>query len=213
MSKRLNPGEQPGERTTAAQPDGPRRHHGGAAEPGHVPDGRRLPTGSPARPSPSTAARHSPRAAISTSCANGATRNGRRRATPSWRKTPRTGRQGARDPSRREVALRSKTGTGAMLAKSYPLIRPPIERGPCRVRRSIVPKSGRPDFGWSGEVGQAIFGWSGEVGQVRLRVEQWRSRAGPTSPGHLLPIERFARRGHAHKTHCFLSAMRTASDC
>ena len=42
MSKRIKPGDEAGARTTGAEPDGPRRHHGGAAEPRRVPDLRRL---------------------------------------------------------------------------------------------------------------------------------------------------------------------------
>ena len=42
MSKRLNPGEEPGARTKKRQSAGPRRHHGGAGEPRHLPDLRRL---------------------------------------------------------------------------------------------------------------------------------------------------------------------------
>ena len=57
MSKRLNPGEEPGARIARDEPDGAAGQDERAAEPGHLPDGARAPaTGSPARASSWTAA-------------------------------------------------------------------------------------------------------------------------------------------------------------
>ena len=74
MSKRLTPGADPGSRTASRQPVRPGRAHRGIAEPRGVPALRRLRLADRRNDRDGRRRRLSPRGAISTNCANGATR-------------------------------------------------------------------------------------------------------------------------------------------